>query len=131
MCAAAGDEGMRPGMVAVNQTAGDLGNWHPHVHALASHGGWSQGGEWIPVAFVDERSAELLFRLKVTEAPWGRDGSMIGSVYSRQRSSAGEGVCRGDDTGRSNRPLQPPSGMEAACRFQGRINDRLVLSGIS
>ncbi len=36
MCAAAGDKGMRPGMVAVVQTAGDLGNWHPHVHALVS-----------------------------------------------------------------------------------------------
>jgi hypothetical protein len=65
MCAAAGDEGMRPGMVAVVQTAGDLGNWHPHVHALVSRGGWTQGGEWAPVAFVDERSAELLFRHKV------------------------------------------------------------------
>ncbi len=42
MCAAAGDEGMRPGMVAVVQTAGDLANWHPHVHALVSRGGWTQ-----------------------------------------------------------------------------------------
>jgi hypothetical protein len=65
MCAAAGDEGMRPGMVAVVQTAGDLANWHPHVHALVSRGGWSQSGEWVPVAFVDECSAELLFRHKV------------------------------------------------------------------
>jgi hypothetical protein len=45
MCAAACDEGMRPGMVAVVRTAGDLGNWHPHVHALVSRGGCSQGGE--------------------------------------------------------------------------------------
>jgi hypothetical protein len=65
VCAAAGDEGMRPGMIAVVQTAGDLGNWHPHVHALVSRGGWSQSGEWIPVAFVDGRSSELLFRHKV------------------------------------------------------------------
>jgi len=65
MCAAAGDDGMRPGMVAVVQTAGDLANWHPHVHALVSRGGWSQGREWIPVAFVDEHAAELLFRHKV------------------------------------------------------------------
>lgn len=35
MCAAAGDEGMRPGMVAVVQTAGDLANWHPHTQYLA------------------------------------------------------------------------------------------------
>jgi hypothetical protein len=65
MCAAVGEEGMRPGMVAVVQTAGDLGNWHPHMHALVSRGGWTRGGEWIPIAFVDEHSAELLFRHKV------------------------------------------------------------------
>ena len=35
------------------------------MHALVSRGVWSQGGEWVPVAFVDEHSAELLFRHKV------------------------------------------------------------------
>jgi hypothetical protein len=65
MSAAAGEEGMRPGMVSVVQTAGDLGNWHPHVHALVSRGMWTRDGEWVPVAFVDEHSAELLFRHKV------------------------------------------------------------------
>jgi hypothetical protein len=44
MCAAVGDRGIRPGMVSVVQTAGDLGNWHPHVHALVSRGGWTQCG---------------------------------------------------------------------------------------
>ncbi len=29
MVAATGEQGLRPGMVAVVQTAGDLGNWHP------------------------------------------------------------------------------------------------------
>jgi len=42
MCAAAGEEGMRPGMVAVVQTAGDLANWHPHVHAIVSRAGWTR-----------------------------------------------------------------------------------------
>ncbi|MEJ2024325.1 MAG: transposase [Deltaproteobacteria bacterium] len=65
MVAAVGDEAFRPGMVAVIQTAGDMGNWHPHVHAIVSRGGWSLAGEWIPVAFVDEHQAELLFRHKV------------------------------------------------------------------
>ena len=65
MCAASGDEGMRPGMVAVVQTAGDLANWHPHVHAMVSRGGWTRGWEWVPVPYVDEHSAELLFRHKV------------------------------------------------------------------
>ena len=65
VCAAADDEGIRPGMITVVQTAGDLGNWNPHVHALVSRGGWSKDGEWMPVAFVDEHAAELLFRHKV------------------------------------------------------------------
>ena len=34
-------------------------------HALVSRRGWTQDGEWIPIAFVDEASAELLFRHKV------------------------------------------------------------------
>ena len=65
MIEATGEETLRPGVVAVVQTASDLGNWHPHVHPLVSRAGWSVDGEWIPVAFVDERSAELLFRHKV------------------------------------------------------------------
>jgi len=65
MCAAAGDEGMRPGMVAVVQTAGDLANWHPHVHAIVSRGGWTRDRQWVPVAYVDEHAAELLYRHKV------------------------------------------------------------------
>lgn len=32
--AAAEDEAMRTGMVAVVQTAGDLANWNQHVHAV-------------------------------------------------------------------------------------------------
>ncbi len=65
MRAAAVDEGLQPGMVAVVQTAGDLGGWHPHVHALVSRGGWTRAGEWVGVAYVDEHAAELLFRHKV------------------------------------------------------------------
>ena len=65
MIAAVGDVKFRPGMVVVVQTAGDVGNWHPHVHAMVSRGGWSAEGEWAPVPYVDEHSAELLFRHKV------------------------------------------------------------------
>ncbi len=43
MRAAVDDGAVRPGMVAVVQTAGDLANWHPHVHALVSRGGWTLG----------------------------------------------------------------------------------------
>jgi hypothetical protein len=35
------------------------------VHALVSRGGWSAERQWLPLAFVDEHAAELLFRHKV------------------------------------------------------------------
>jgi hypothetical protein len=66
MIEATGEESLRPGMVAVVQTAGDLARWHPHVHALVSRGGWTRGWEWVPLPYVDEHAAELVFRHKVT-----------------------------------------------------------------
>jgi hypothetical protein len=66
LAAAAGEEkGFRPGVVAVVQTFGDRANFHPHVHALVTRGGWTEDGEWIPVPYVDEGAAEELFRHKV------------------------------------------------------------------
>ncbi len=62
-CCKSCEEG--PADEPVVQTAGALANWHPHVHALVSRGGWSAEREWVRVAFVDEHSAELLFRHKV------------------------------------------------------------------
>lgn len=59
------EKGFRPGLVAVVQTFGDRANFHPHVHALVTRGGWTGSGEWIPVPYVDERAAEELFRHKV------------------------------------------------------------------
>jgi len=57
MRAAVDDETLRPGMVAVVQTSGDLGNWHPHLHAMVSRGGWTRDWQWVPVPYVDEPSA--------------------------------------------------------------------------
>ena len=66
LAAAAGEEeGFRSGIVSVVQTFGDRANFHPHVHALVTQGGWTVSGEWIPVPYVDERAAEKLFRHKV------------------------------------------------------------------
>jgi len=59
------DESFRIGMVPVIQTSGDLLEWNPHVHALASRGGWLRDGSWVPVPYVDTKAAELLFRSKV------------------------------------------------------------------
>jgi len=52
-------------MVSVVQTATDLLEWNPHVHALVSRGGWDRDGTWVPVPYVDAKAAELLFRHKV------------------------------------------------------------------
>jgi hypothetical protein len=64
MVAAAGEE-IRPGMVAVVQTFGSTINFHPHVDAIVSRGGWTKGGGWVPLSEVDARAGELLFRHKV------------------------------------------------------------------
>jgi hypothetical protein len=57
--------GIRPGMVSVVQTATDLLEWSPHVHAVVTRGGWDRVGTWVPVPYVDATSAQLLFRPKV------------------------------------------------------------------
>ena len=51
-------------VAAVHTAASDL-RWHPHIHAIASRGGWDREGAWHPVACVDTRAAELLLRHKV------------------------------------------------------------------
>ena len=42
-----------------------LRRWNPHVHAIVSRGGWTAGGEWVPLPYVDSHAAELLFRAEV------------------------------------------------------------------
>ena len=34
-----------PGMIAVVQAFGDDLNWHSHVHALVTRGGWDRDGQ--------------------------------------------------------------------------------------
>jgi hypothetical protein len=67
MIAAASPAGgdITPGMIAVVQTFGDELNWHPHVHALVTRGGWERDGQWTPVPFVDGEAAALVLRHKV------------------------------------------------------------------
>jgi len=65
MTTAVGDPTFRPGMVAVVQTHGDMLGWHPHVHAIATRGGWDTEGSFVPMPFVSTTAAERLFRHKV------------------------------------------------------------------
>jgi len=73
LIAEAAGEAVRPGMVAAVHTASSDLRWHPHVHAIASRGGWDRAGRWHPVARVDPRAAELLFRHKVLSLLLARD----------------------------------------------------------
>ena len=63
--AVGGDQSFPTGMVAVIQTAGDLLEWNPHVHAIAARGGWNRDGSWVPLPYIDTKAAELVFRSKV------------------------------------------------------------------
>ncbi len=65
MAEAAGLDGIRPGMVTVVQTANDDMTFNPHIHGIASRGGWDDRGRWIPVPYVHTATAENLFRPKV------------------------------------------------------------------
>lgn len=63
MALAVGDPALRPGMVAVVQTLGDMLDWHPHV--IATRGGWDGEGTFMPMPFMSTAAAEQLFRHKV------------------------------------------------------------------
>ena len=58
-------DAIAPGMIAVVQTFGDDLNWHPHVHALVTRGGWDRDGHCAPVPFVDGGAAALVLRHRV------------------------------------------------------------------
>lgn len=65
LIAAATEGDVRPGMVATVHTAASDLRFHPHIHAIASRGGWDRAGAWHPVPYVDTHAAERLFRHKV------------------------------------------------------------------
>jgi len=112
MVTAADEETLRPGMVAVVQTAGDLANWHPHVHALVSRGGWTQNGQWVPISYVDERATELLFRQRVYEV----DPLPCPDCGSRCASSPSSSITRWST--RSSDTSDAPSRRASAARLK-------------
>jgi hypothetical protein len=57
---ASGEGDARPGMVVCVATAGDLLQWHPHLHLITTDGGRSADGSWHTPAQWD---AEWLMRL--------------------------------------------------------------------
>jgi len=65
MATAVDEPALRPGMVSVIQAFGDRINPNPHVHAIASRGGWTREDRFIPIPYVDPHAAQELFRHKV------------------------------------------------------------------
>jgi hypothetical protein len=53
---------LRPGLVVSLATAGDLLQWHPHLHILASDGGFAAGGAFVGLAQWDATLLMSLFR---------------------------------------------------------------------
>ena len=45
--------------------SGVPGSGNPHVHAIASRGGWTRDERFIPIPYVDPHAAQELFRHKV------------------------------------------------------------------
>jgi hypothetical protein len=57
--------GIRPGMVTVVQTATDLLEWSPHVHAVVTRGGWDRAGTWVPVPYTSGRCLGVLVLMRI------------------------------------------------------------------
>ncbi|MBI2964558.1 MAG: transposase [Deltaproteobacteria bacterium] len=54
---------VRPGCVTSIQTFGSFGaNFHPHIHAIASAGAFTEQGRFVPLADVDPKVVEKVFR---------------------------------------------------------------------
>jgi hypothetical protein len=59
------DEAAVPGALGFIQTAGELLNWHPHVHLLVSDGVFDRGGTFTRFTCLDTDLIERLFRAEV------------------------------------------------------------------
>jgi hypothetical protein len=55
-------EDVRPGIVVAIATAGDLLQWHPHLHILSTDGGFSPDGRFRPMPAGDGAEIMRLFR---------------------------------------------------------------------
>ena len=52
-------------LAATNATNSSDLRFNPHIHAIASRGGWNEQHDWIPLADLDARQATLMFRDKL------------------------------------------------------------------
>lgn len=71
--------GARPAMVVVKHTFGEGVRFHPHLHAVATAGGWDGDQTWRPLPAWDTRAIRGLFEIKVFRFLRGKD------LLSRER----------------------------------------------
>jgi hypothetical protein len=57
--------GVTPGAIGFIQTAGELLNFHPHIHLLVTDGAFTPDGTFRPLVWFDARHVERLFRAEV------------------------------------------------------------------
>ncbi|MGB5162187.1 MAG: transposase [Thermoanaerobaculia bacterium] len=80
-----------PGAVGFVQTAGELLNFHPHVHVLVTDGGFRPDGSFRPLVWFDPQQVERLFRAEVL-----RNFSAAISSPSRWSPTSSPGHRQGD-----------------------------------
>lgn len=61
------------GAVGFLQTAGELLNFHPHLHVLVTDGGFTPGGAFRPIAWFHSQHVERLFRAEVLRMLLGKE----------------------------------------------------------
>ncbi|MFH0921471.1 MAG: transposase zinc-binding domain-containing protein [Fibrobacterota bacterium] len=102
----AGEGAVVPGMVAAIQTFGDLVNWHPHIHALVTEGGFTENGYFVGIPDIDPKFClalwqENVFDLLVREEKIGEDvvRNMLGWKHSGFSINTSVRLPAGDSTG--------------------------------
>jgi hypothetical protein len=87
---------------------------HPHVHAIASRGGWTKDGTWVPIPYIDSGAAARLFRHKVLRlllAAGRIDAERVELILGWRHTSGFWGSQRG--RGPVRRRRGPPGGSRA------------------
>jgi Transposase zinc-binding domain/Putative transposase len=101
------DRSALPGVVITVQSYGDLLNFHPHIHAIASRGVWSADGCFEPIPTLDALQLMLLFRqhLLANLLACGRIGQATLDILDRFHHPGfsayeGQSVVAGDSAAR-------------------------------
>jgi hypothetical protein len=90
-----------PGAVGFVQTAGELLNFHPHVHVLVTDGGFLPDGTFRPLAWFHSQHVERLFRAEVLRMLLNKElitGAVVDNLLSWRHSGfSAHGAVRVED----------------------------------